>query len=669
AEGVRRHPDGSLAEVTLTFRARGVPALGHRRYPLAAVPAGAGTAGARGGAAVSEGWSDIDGTTIENESFAVTADPSRGGTLSSVLDKRSGRQVLRGPGNELVLQEEYDKHPRWGEGPWHLSPKGPGTGSAGAAATVRAQRCAAGSRLVATFPLGDLTVTAETVLWDGADRVEFRTHLSGSIGKDRLLRVRFPAAADGGLPVYQTATAVIGRPFGTPEADVAAHAWTLDNPANQWFGVGSVARAVLSAPGGEVPVGIGVAEVITPDVVQNGDRRLVRDLLVALAAAGVTATCSRAAGPRYGSVDVDSNLPDFRIALGGPSENAFTAEVLAASDPPVAKQLAALAADGSGARLWVPATRPRAEAFAPDADLRGPRDLPVLIVAPPHPSELDKALSELTAGLQARVMHAVLADGAVLGDAPLADGTVALFNKGTPSGVVTPDGTLWMSLLRACSSWPSGVWIDGERRTAPDGSSFAWEHWSHTFSYALATTGEGWRAAEFNAGAEDYNHDLTAVVTDGPPEAEAADGEPAIALSVPNVTVAALKPHGNPLAAGRPGTPPAARAVTLRLRETDGDTSLVQVRGGALGGITAGWRTSILEETEESPLAVEDGAAVVGIGPFETVTLVLRLGPAAQPRPTATAASAAPPEPVQPVHARYWLHGKGPAPAGNVPVA
>ena len=38
AEGVRRQPDGSLAEVTLTFRARGVPPLGYRRYPLAARP-------------------------------------------------------------------------------------------------------------------------------------------------------------------------------------------------------------------------------------------------------------------------------------------------------------------------------------------------------------------------------------------------------------------------------------------------------------------------------------------------------------------------------------------------------------------------------------------------------------------------------------------------------
>ena len=38
ADGVRRHPDGSLAEVTLTFRARGVPPLGFLRYPLVPAP-------------------------------------------------------------------------------------------------------------------------------------------------------------------------------------------------------------------------------------------------------------------------------------------------------------------------------------------------------------------------------------------------------------------------------------------------------------------------------------------------------------------------------------------------------------------------------------------------------------------------------------------------------
>ena len=89
---------------------------------------------------------------------------------------------------------------------------------------------------------------------------------------------------------------------------------------------------------------IGVAEVITPSSRDARTGSRLATCMAALARAGVTATCSRADGPRYGSIDVDSNLPDVRIALGGPAENPFTAEVLAAAGP------AARRATGSCAR-------------------------------------------------------------------------------------------------------------------------------------------------------------------------------------------------------------------------------------------------------------------------------------------------------------------------------
>ena len=527
---------------------------------------------------------------------------------------------------------------------------------------MRAQRSPAGSRLVATYPLGDLTITAETLLWDGADRVEFRTRLSGAIGKDRMLRVRFPAAAAGGLPVYQTATAVIGRPFGTPEADTAAHSWTLDNPANQWFGVGSVARVVLATTGGEVPVALGVAEVVTPDVIGSGDRRLVRDLLVSLARAGVTATCSRATGPRYGSVDVDSNLPDFRIALGGPAENAFTAEVLAAAEPPVAKQLAALVADGTGARLWVPAAQSRASAFAPDADLRGPRDLPVLIVAPrKRPAwsrRLASGLASWRADWPARscTPRWPTAPGALPGEPPLAGGTVALFNRGTPSG----GGHAGRDALDDAAAAPAPAGRAGCGSTATGGPRLTGRASPGSTGRIRSRTrwrrrADGWREAGFNAGAEDYNHDLTAVVTGEAAEGGdgGGDGDGAAALTLSVRRTSRCPPSsriGNPLAAGLPGEPPADRAVTVRLRETEGMSSLVRVRAGAaLGGIEAAWRASLLEEEDDSGLPVSDGAALVGIGPFETVTAVLRLGAAPDSAPAA--APVEPPVPPEPAAA------------------
>jgi alpha-mannosidase len=668
AEAVTRREDGTLASLTLAFRARDVPPLGYRTYlavPTATAPAGEG------------GWAPADGgTVIENATFLVAADPALGGTLTRVLDKRSGTELLAGPGNELVLQEEYAGHPRWGEGPWLLTPKGPGRGSAAAAARVRAERCPIGSRLVAELALDDLRVTQETVLWDSADRVEFRTHVDGSIGQDRLLRVRFPARVPGGKPVYQTALTVVGRPFGSADADVAEHEFTLDNPAHEWFGLGSTARVALRGPAGRGRMrAIGVAEVIPPRI-HNGCREPVRDLMVALARAGVTATCSRPDGPRYGSIDLDSNLPDVRVALGGPAENPFTAEVLAAAGPDAAAALAdrlrAQQDAGGLVRLWVPASRTTEDAFAPGADLRGALDLPVLIVAG---ADLPAAIAAVTADLADAVIEAEQAgiSSADAAEPGLAGHSVALLNRGTPSSLVTPDGTLIISLMRSCSAWPCGVWIDGDRRVLPDGSSFAWQHWSHTFEYALASGAGDWRSAGFPLAGLDYNHDLLACETsvhDGPLPARAslAAAEPATAA------VSALKPRGNPLAPAA-GQPRPQDGVVVRLRDVSGQATTTGASVTLFTGVAAAGRTGPCEEDGGARLPVSRGAAEAELPAAGTVTMVLTPaeaglaphppgpGPALLPGPATTL------EPAQPVFTRYWLHGSGPAPAGNLPVA
>ncbi|MGH3204267.1 MAG: glycoside hydrolase family 38 C-terminal domain-containing protein, partial [Streptosporangiaceae bacterium] len=657
AEGVRSREDGSLAEVTLTFLARAVPALGYQLYRV--VPAdGPGTA---------TGWQEVSAGAIENGRYLVTADPARGGTVS-VTDKRTGSSVLAGSGNELVIQDEYAQHPKHGEGPWHLAPKGPGTGSSSVPAAVRAERCPAGSRLVASFILDGLEVIQETVLWEDAERVEFRTHVDGYREKDRLLRVRFPADVPGGLPVYQTATAVVGRSFGAVDVDSADHWYTLDNPAHQWFGLGSTARVLTGASGGTVQA-IGVAEVICPDSQDSGLREVIRDLMVALAAAGVTATCGQAGGSRYGGIDADSNLPDVRIAVGGPDVNAFTTEVLAAAGPGYAL---------AGGRVWVPAARSRAEAFAPSADVRGTSDLPVLIVAgggprggsggsspPGQQSELAAAVTALAEDLADALVEGLGDTAPAAGEAPLADRSVALLNRGTPSGVVTPDGTLHMSLMRSCSGWPSRIWIDGDPRTAPDGSSFAWQHWSHTFEYALASGPGDWRAAGLQASAEAYNHDLIAVAGDFA-EGRTTGGGDLLSVEPASVTVSAVKPRGNPLASERSPAGGAAAGgeaeVTVRLRETSGRPATARVR--LAQPVSAAWLTDLLEEADGAALPVADGAVIVDMPAFGTVTLVLRTG-SRGPGDGGQAAV----EPVHPVYARYWLHGKGPAPAGNLPVA
>ncbi len=670
ADGVRRHQDGSLAAATLTFLAGDIPPLGYKTFLAHQVPPGQDAPAPEASA-----WQAGADLMIENGAFTVRAGGADDGSLESIVDRRSGTELLAGAGNELVIQEEYPTHPRWGEGPWLLCQKGRWRGPSDRHAKVRAERCPIGSRLVTEYAFDDLQVTQETLLWDGSDVIEFRTHVDGSIGHDRLLRVRFATNVPGGLPIYQTGLSVIGRPFGDAEIDVAEHTYTLDNPAHEWFGVGSTARVSLTGQAGERRLhAIGVAEVIAPaDAATDGFaprdtgagsecRDEVRALLVALAKQGVTATCSVPEGPRYGVADLDSNLPDVRIALGGPDKNDFTAQVLAAAGPAVTDSFESQMAETGSARIWVPAARGRRDAFVPSADLRGSADLPVLIVAG---TNLPAAIAVVADDLADAQIEVPWSDYSWSDEPGLASHAVALFNRGLPGSIVTPAGDACISLMRACSAWPSGTWMDGERRTLPDGSSFAWQHWSHTFEYALASGSGDWRTAGFPVTGQEYSHRLLTCETDlhdGPLPAVTS----LVGVTPAGVDVMALKPRGNPIAPL--AQPDPADGVTVRLRDLAGRNGTTTAGVRLFTGVSEATVTSLLEDSERQAAGRGDGTATAVVPERGTVTLAIRpdqIRPAAAPASLATA----PPEPAQPVFTRYWLHGKGPAPAGNLPVA
>ncbi|MFC6678242.1 glycoside hydrolase family 38 C-terminal domain-containing protein [Nonomuraea ferruginea] len=390
---------------TLTFTARDVPATGWRTYRIVEGRA--------------DPWQDLPGTTIENERWRIVADPARGGALASVTDLATGRELLTGLGNELRLYEEYPQHPDMGEGPWHLMPTGSSLGSGDAPAdSVRAETSPVGQRIIVTGQVGEVAYEQVVTLLAGSDRVDLTTRVVDYTGADRLLRVRFPAHVEGALPVSDVAGAVVGRGFALPDVDSAEHPWTLDNPANTWFGLSSTARVDLGPAGARA---IGVAEIVVPG---PSDAPRARELVAALARVGVTATTSTASGTRYGWLHVDSNLPDTRIVLGGPDTNPVAAELLSRCDPVFSEALT------SGARrVWVPAERPLAEVWRPSADLRDLRSLPALIVAGP--------VDELVDDLAGAVIPAVCPAGSERLD----DRTVALLAYGLPGFAVDPSGS------------------------------------------------------------------------------------------------------------------------------------------------------------------------------------------------------------------------------------
>ena len=645
---------GGPARATIAFLARDVPAVGYRTFH--ALP---------GSTPLDEaGWQAVDTLAIENETFALSVDPSRGGGIASLVDKRSGKQLIR-PGevaNELRSYREYPNHPLFAEGPWHLTPDGRFTSAIDFETEVTVEVSPIGQRIRLHGPFEASRREQEIRLWTGIDRVELTTSLHDYDSHDRLFRLRFPAAVEGGAPVSETGNAVIGRPFGRPNVNVAEVPFTLDHPAYNWFALGATARIALGAPGAPVSEAraaraIGVAEVVVPDDPRQDDA--VRELVIALVRQGVTSTVSRHDGHRYGVLHIDSNLPDVRLAIGRADDNRFVAAVLDGADPGYRTEFDRQLASGGRARLWVPEDGDAQRRAEPITDLRGARDLPVLIVAGVDADHMAAALDALVADLE---------DGVIAVDQPAEldgptgtteDYTVAVINRGMPSFNVEADGNLYLSIMRSCSGWPSGVWIDPPRRSTPDGANFQFQHWSHTFDYAIAAAPGDWREGGIVRAGHDFNNPLVARAFDAHPGRLPATAG-FLEVEPSSVVLTVLKPGGDPQArmAGMELDP--AHGIALRLYESSGRPTQATIR--SRWPIASVARTNLLEEDAQA-LSGSGTTIEVRLEPYEIVTLAATLEATAEP--SGGAVDLAPRgEAAQPVFSDYWLHNKGAAPMG-----
>ena len=296
-------------------------------------------------------------------------------------------------------------------------------GSAEGPASVWVEGSPIGQRVVVERQFQDCRLEQEIILWDGVARVDLTTRLHDYRGQDRLFRIRFPVAVDGGAPISEVGNAVVGRGFGTPNVDVGDVPFTLDNPAYDWFGLGATARVALrDADGGEpyASTAIGIAELIVPHDPSLDDD--VRRLSIALVRKGVTSSVA----PRRPSLRRDVHrldLPDVRIAIGGPSDNRFVAELLEASGSDYRDAFERQLTAGGGARVWIPASpgSGRQEGFP---DLRGVRDLPVLVVAGNVGAIADDLEDAVIDVMQPRGLGDTGATGMV------EDYTVAVLNRG-----------------------------------------------------------------------------------------------------------------------------------------------------------------------------------------------------------------------------------------------
>jgi hypothetical protein len=199
-------------------------------------------------------------------------------------------------------------------------------------------------------------------------------------------------------------------------------------------------------------------------------------------------------GHRYGVLHIDSNLPDVRLAIGGPTR---THSWLRSWTPP--RRGTVPSSTGSSRTGLGPGLGPRGE----DAHQRASRSLTCGARASCPCSSSRARIARQRCGLvrghhrpRRRRHRGGPAGRAGRRDGSVEDYTVAVLNRGIPGFNVEADGSMYLSLLRSCSGWPSGC-LESTRPSAlsrPDRrANFQMQHRRHRFRSETRARGPGAR--------------------------------------------------------------------------------------------------------------------------------------------------------------------------------
>ncbi len=217
----------------LLFEAKRIPPLGYRTFTLRTSP----------GASVSTRLTQTP-SALENEFFRVTLDPDSG-WIKSIVDKRLGKEVLAGYGNQLQLLE--DKPKAWDA--WNIGWTGtvyPTTlrsveiGERGPLRiSLRVRRDMLGPSFKRDYPAEGFPssfFTQEVFLTAGKDIVEFRTDVDWWEERT-MLKVAFPVTTSDTAATYEIPYGSIRRStqsvtsFDRAKKEVPALRWAdLSSP-------------------------------------------------------------------------------------------------------------------------------------------------------------------------------------------------------------------------------------------------------------------------------------------------------------------------------------------------------------------------------------------------------------------------------------------------------
>ncbi len=216
----------------ILFVAANVPSLGYKTFELRKKKPSPTTSSLK-----------VSSTTIENKSFRVTIGADSG-WIKSIVDLRNGKELLSGPGNELQMLE--DKPSAWDA--WNIGLTGVKFPSTFRRAEViengpvrvvlRLHRDYLKPGTKKDFPTEDFPssfFTQDVILYDGIDRIDFRTDVDWWEDKT-MLKVAFPLTVQDTVATYEI-------PFGTIRRSTQMRdSWEkakVEVPAQRWADVSS----------------------------------------------------------------------------------------------------------------------------------------------------------------------------------------------------------------------------------------------------------------------------------------------------------------------------------------------------------------------------------------------------------------------------------------------
>ncbi len=635
--------DGKIYKTDITFIAENVPSIGYKVFwvtPSKSKPPVA---------LLKKSKTNV----VENEFYRLAVDKKAGGGITSLIDKKTGKEFINSetghPGNEIILLKEGNGF----EPAWRFLTTGEKSFSNDKACEIEVYENPVYKKIVITGEMDRMEKRVqEIIVYNDLQRIDFRTSLVGykGLGGKNIIEnddrersddrdfycIGFPANLNGGVPVLEDrfATKTYFQSKENLSFTSTSTEWTSHhamNSCNQWIDYSNSVKINFGEAGS---IALGPVEVLTTRMGKL--RKLGFQLVETLAKKGITAT------PSFDDVvrDYDIQYRRFSFSLGIADENAYNNKLISRLSKEQTKQYNEQLRDNGFTFV-----------FVYDSDIEGSWfDLPVLMIIGVDEKSLITATGKVIEELSDKAelnFPASVCYSKVNNIVP--DYGLAIMNKGNMPVSVEADGTMVMALMHTIP-WQSPLlnWTHDfpERKT-------------HVFEYSILPHRGNWRDANLVREGYEYNNPLVAV------QADVHSGRfPAehsfFSTRGGNTVITALKPktNGNEAFKAKTATD-AANGVIIRLYEPNGQNGTVTLQSDF--PIVNAKKVNLMER-KPGNVSYNENSLTMDIGPNAIETFSLSLETINKHEPQQTKERPA-------VYAQFWQHNEGAAPTGYLPVS